>query len=242
MKLVIEPNERAMSESALHILLGAMLQDKQVNISLTAGESPKTLYNMMAPLVKDKPQFAHVHYWLFDEAPYQDGRPYGPNWDQMQDLFFKAANIPADRIHDPVTENFETYDWEIRQAGGIDVMVIGLGWDGHFCSNCPRCTPMDAYTYEMDRATKNAANPTYPERSELPVTYSMGPKSLMRVKHLVMIVNGKHKAEILKKVLDSPITDELPSTVLKLHPNFTIIADADAASLLDPADYPEHRI
>ena len=59
----------------------------------------------------------------------------------------------------------------------------------------------------------------------------------MRVKHLVMIVNGKHKAEILKQVLDSPITDELPATVLKLHPNFTVICDKDAASLLDMKDY-----
>lgn len=242
MKLIVEENERAMSESALHILLGAMMQDKRVNISLTSGESPKTLYQMMAPLVKDKPQFANVQYYLFDEAPYQDGRPYGPNWEQMQDLFFRAANIPEERIHDTMTDNWETYDWEIREAGGIDVMVIGLGWDGHFCSNCPRCTPMDSYTYEMDRATKNAANPTYPARTELPVTYSMGPHSLMRVKHLVMIVNGKHKAEILKKVLDSPITDELPATVLKLHPNFTVICDKDAASLLNMEDYPEHRI
>ena len=89
----------------------------------------------------------------------------------------------------------------------------------------------------MERAKKRAVNPTYPERPEAPVIYTMGPKSLMRVKHLVMIVNGKEKAEILKKVLDSPITDELPSTVLKLHPNFTIIADKDAASLLNPEDY-----
>ena len=62
-------------------------------------------------------------------------------------------------------ENWETYDQEIRDAGGIDVMLIGLGWDGHFCSNCPRCTPMDSYTYPIDRKTKNAANPTYPARS-----------------------------------------------------------------------------
>ena len=59
----------------------------------------------------------------------------------------------------------------------------------------------------------------------------------MKVKHLVMIVNGKHKAEILKQVLDSPITDELPATVLKLHPNVTVICDKEAASLLDPKDY-----
>lgn len=89
----------------------------------------------------------------------------------------------------------------------------------------------------MERKKKIAVNSTHTDRPEIPLVYTMGPKSLMRVKHLVMIVNGKEKAEILKKVLDSPITDELPATVLKLHPNFTIICDKDAASLLNPEDY-----
>ena len=155
----------------------------------------------------------------------------------MQELFFKDAHIPDERIHVTTMENWMTYDKEISEAGGIDVMVIGLGFDGHFCSNCPRCTPMDSYTYIMDRKTKNAVNPGYPEKPDLPYSITMGPKSLMKVKHLVMIVNGKHKAEILKQVLDSPITDELPATVLKLHPNVTVICDKEAASLLDPKDY-----
>ena len=76
MKLIIEETEKEMSESAMHILLGAMMQDKRVNISLTAGESPKTLYKMMAPIIKDKEQFKNVQYYLFDEAPYKD-KPYG---------------------------------------------------------------------------------------------------------------------------------------------------------------------
>lgn len=241
MKLIIEPTTEAMSESALHVLLGAMMQDKRVNISLTSGESPKRLYELMAPAVKDKPQFADVEYWLFDEAPREDGTR-GPNWDSMQDLFFRAAGIPDERIHDITPDTWETYDEEIRRAGGIDVMVIGLGWDGHFCSNCPRVTPMDSYTYGTLWEDKRAANPTYPPRSGMPWSYTMGPKSLMRVGHLVMIVNGKKKASILKQVLESPITDELPATVLKLHPNFTIIADADAASELDLSKLPAHRI
>ena len=49
MKLIIEENEQKMSESAMHILLGAMMQDKRVNISLTAGKSPIHLYEMMVP-------------------------------------------------------------------------------------------------------------------------------------------------------------------------------------------------
>lgn len=241
MKLIVEATEHAMSESALHILMGAMMQDKQVNVSLTSGASPKELYELMAPLVRDKPQFEDVQYYLFDEAPRPDGG-HGPNWDQMQDLFFRAAGIPDERIHDITPENWETYDWEIRQAGGLDVMVIGLGWDGHFCSNCPRCTPMDSYTYGIPWTEKQKANPTYPDRPDLPMSYTMGPRSLMRVKHLVMIVNGEHKAKMLKQVLDAPITDEMPATILKLHPNFTVICDAAAASELNLADYPKHRI
>ena len=163
MKLIIEENEQKMSESAMHILLGTMMQDKRVNISLTAGKSPINLYKMMIPYVKDQEKFKDIEYYLFDEAPYLD-KPYGPNWEEMQELFFKDAHIPAKRIHTTTMENWETYDQEIRDAGGIDVMLIGLGFDGHFCSNCPRCTPMDSYTYPMDRATKNAANPTYPAK------------------------------------------------------------------------------
>ena len=236
MKLIIEKNEEKMSESAMMILLGAMMQDKRVNISLTSGRSPRTMYKMMIPYVKDQEKFKDIQYYLFDDAPYEDGS-HGGNWKEMQELFFGPANIPDERVHITTADNWETYDDEIRQAGGIDVMVIGLGWDGHFCGNCPRTTPLDSYTYRVLHTDKLKLNPVgYPERPQQPYDLTMGPKSLMRVKHLVMIVNGKEKAEILKKVLDSPISNEVPATVLKLHPNCTVICDEDAASLLNPED------
>lgn len=87
MKLIIEENEQKMSESAMFILLGAMMQDKRVNISLTSGRSPKTMYDMMIPYVKNQAKFKDIEYYLFDENPYID-EPYGPNWKDMQELFF----------------------------------------------------------------------------------------------------------------------------------------------------------
>lgn len=233
MKLIVEENELKMSESAMYIILGAMMQDKRVNISLTSGRSPRTMYKLMVPLVKDQEKFKDIQYYLFDDGPRgQEGLEHGGNWEEMHELFFDPANIPDERIHIPTLANWETYDEEIRQAGGIDVMVIGLGWDGHFCGNCPRCTPLDSYTYRVSVEEKRKLNPTYPERPNQTYSLTMGPKSLMRVKHLVMIVNGKEKAEILKKFIEEPISNEIPSTVLKLHPNFTVICDKDAASLL----------
>ena len=69
MKLIIEKDERAMSESAMQIILGTMMQDKKVNVSLTSGRSPRMMYKMMAPYVKDQKKFEDINYYLFDEAP-----------------------------------------------------------------------------------------------------------------------------------------------------------------------------
>lgn len=236
MKLIIEETEQKMSESAMFILLGAMMQDKRVNISLTSGRSPKTMYDMMIPYVKNQEKFKDIQYYLFDENPFIN-EEYGPNWKDMQELFFKPANIPDSHIHIMNADNWQDYDNEIRNVGGIDVMVIGLGYDGHFCGNCPRCTPFDSYTYQIDFKEKQAVNPDYKDRPYQPFTLTMVPKSLMRVKHLVMIVNGKEKAEIFKRFLDEPINQDVPATILKLHPNFTVICDQDAASLIHYEQY-----
>lgn len=231
MKVIIEETEQKMSESAMFILLGAMMQDKRVNISLTGGRSPKTMYDMMVPHVKNKEKFKDIQYYLFDENPYID-KEHGPNWNEMQELFFKPADIPDKQVHIMNNDNWQDFDTEIRNAGGIDVMVIGLGYDGHFCGNCPRCTPFDSYTYCIEFKEKQAVNPAYKDRPTQPHTLTMGPKSLMRVNHLVMIVNGKEKAEIFKRFIEEPINQDVPATILKLHPNFTVICDKEAATLL----------
>ena len=154
----------------------------------------------------------------------------------MKEMFFEPAHILEEHIHRITLDNWHDYDWQIRQAGGIDVMVIGLGHDGHFCGNCPRCTQFDSYTYCMEYKDKLAVNPTYGERPRQPYTITMGAKSLMRVNHLVMIVDGHKKAEIFKRFIEEPINEEVPATVLKLHPNFTVICDEAAASLLSIED------
>lgn len=234
MKLIIEENEEKMSESCMQIVLGAMMQDKRVNISLTSGRSPRTMYRMMIPYVRNQAKYSDIQYYLFDDSM-KVGEKHGGNWKEMHEIFFDEAEIPDERIHCIDAENWMNYDREIADAGGIDVMVIGLGWDGHFCSNMPKCTPMGSLSYRMERRKLAEANHDYAGfKEDYPYYYTMGPASLMRVRHLVMIVNGKEKAEILKRMLTEPVSGNLPATVLRLHPNFTLIADRDAASCLTP--------
>lgn len=232
MKLIIADTYEQMSEYAKTMLLGVMMQDKQVNIVLTSGRSPKKMYELLIPEVKGNKAYENVEYFFFDENPHTN-RPYGLVFDAINEMYFAPCEIPMDKIHYPELESYSSYDNEIEAAGGIDLAVIGLGADGHFAANVPFCTPMTGYTYTVSHEEKRSKNPSYPPRPYEPVTISMGPASFMKMKQLMMIVNGREKAEALKKLVDIDCVDEaFPSSVLKLHPNFTIIADREAAEYL----------
>lgn len=232
MKVIVADSYEQMSEYAMMMLLGEMMQDKKVNVVLTMGRSPKRLYELMVPYVKDNKMFDNVDYYFFDENPHTN-RPYGLVYDDIYAKFLGPANIPAERIHYPTLEDYDTYDERIEKAGGIDICVAGFGADGHFAANVPYCTPMTGYTYTVPHAEKCAKNPTYKERPFEPITISMGPASFMKMKKLIMIVNGAEKAEGLKRLMTEPVNEGFPASVLKLHPNFTIICDSEAGALLE---------
>lgn len=231
MKLIVKDDYEAMSKTCLHMILGCMLQDKHVNLSITSGSTPRLLLEMMIEEIKGKKEYANVDYYIFDESPYLD-KPHGVAYDDLMTHLFIPADVDEKRVHEMSKDNYASYDDMIDAAGGIDLMVLGLGPDGHFCSNVPYFTKLDAYSYEIDRKELCKVNPNYKDNPTYPFSYTMGPVSCMKAKQLVLIVNGKHKAEILKKTLEGEVSNEIPASVLKLHPNFVVICDKEAAELL----------
>ena len=115
---------------------------------------------------------------------------------------------------------------------------MGNGSDGHFCGNLPGWTKFGAETYSVDisgdKAVREAlAAEVGGDINKVPTEfYTMGPKSVMAAKHLVMFANGKKKAAIVKKAFFGAVTEDIPSSILQLHPNLTLILDEEAASEL----------
>ncbi|WP_429948404.1 glucosamine-6-phosphate deaminase [Enterococcus sp. AZ101] len=231
MKIIIEKDFEAMSETTKNILLGHMSQDKRVNLSITAGNTPVGVYKRMVDIVKDSPDYANVHYYNFDEIPVAD-QAEGITITDLRKLYLTPANINEANIHPLTVENYAEQDKRLAMAGGLDAMLIGLGGDGHFCGNMPTTTSFENLTYKI-KVTGD--EPWFvPDMMEAGLEFvTMGPVSVMRVKHLILIVNGEKKAEMVKKVLQGPVTEELPASVLQLHPNLTVILDEAAASELD---------
>ena len=231
MKIIIEKDFEAMSETTKNILLGHMSQDKRVNLSITAGNTPVGVYKRMVDIVKDSPDYANVHYYNFDEIPVSD-QAEGITITDLRKLYLTPANINEANIHPLTVENYAEQDKRLAMAGGLDAMLIGLGGDGHFCGNMPTTTSFENLTYKIK---VTGEEPWFvPDMMEAGLEFvTMGPVSVMRVKHLILIVNGEKKAEMVKKVLQGPVTEELPASVLQLHPNLTVILDEAAASELD---------
>ncbi|MBO0423254.1 6-phosphogluconolactonase [Enterococcus plantarum] len=231
MKIMIEKDFEAMSETTKNILFGHMSQDKRVNLSITAGNTPVHVYKKMVEIVKDSPNYANVHYYNFDEIPVA-GQKEGITITDLRKLYFTPATIDEANIHPLTVENYAEQDKRLAMDGGLDAMLIGLGGDGHFCGNMPTTTSFENLTYKIK---VTGEEPWFvPDMMEKDMEFvTMGPVSVMRVKHLILIVNGEKKAEMVKNVLQGPVTEEFPASILQLHPNLTVILDEAAASKLD---------
>lgn len=126
------------------------------------------------------------------------------------------------------------YDRIIAQAGTIDLQLLGIGLDGHIGFNEPgdyfecntHCVNLTESTIEANRRFFNS-------REEVPrQAYTMGIRPILQAKRVLMIASGKNKAEILHKAFIGPVTPQIPASILQLHPDFTLIADAEALSEL----------
>jgi len=178
-----------------------------------------TTFNMdeYKGLPKDHPQSYHyfMHKYLFDEI---NVRP-------------ENINLPNGEAADWAKECAE-YEEKIRAAGGIDLQVLGIGHNGHIGFNEPG-TPFEALTslIELDKRTIKANSRFFDSIDQVPrQALSMGIKTIMQSRKLILMICGRDKAEIAYKAIKGPITPEVPASVLQLHPFITVLLDQDAAS------------
>lgn len=126
------------------------------------------------------------------------------------------------------------YDDEIASFGGIDIQILGIGSDGHIAFNEPG-TPFDSLTHEtaLTEQTIKDNSRLFNDISEVPTrAVTMGLKSIMNAKKIVLIATGKNKAKAVYGLIKGEITEEMPCSILQKHPDVTVYVDEDAYSLV----------
>ena len=238
MRLIITDSHDKMGQVTAQYLLGLMYSHpNRINIAITSGATPTTVYEHLIPDVKDKNYLNHVHYYNFDEIQYQTRQEdEGATLSNLRRLFFTPAKIEEERIHTIYHKYYKDQDRKSAVDGGLDLMLMGIGADGHFCYNLPHTTTFDDATSKVLINTEELVEKVkgdFGMPDDIPEFYvTMGPRSVMSAKRLVVIANGEHKAGIIKELIEGKVDFNNPSSILKLHPNLTVIVDKEAASKL----------
>jgi len=210
-------------------------------LGLATGETPRELYAILIEYFnKGELDFSNISTFNLDEyvgLPADHNQSY--NY-YMHDALFNHVNLQSDRCHvldgtaPDLAAECRAYDQLIQEYGGIDMQLLGIGVNGHIAFNEP-ADQFIQWTHEAQLTPSTiAVNSQYfdtPE--EMPTSaLTMGVNSIFQADKIVLIASGFSKAEILEQALFGPVTPEVPASILQMHKDVTLVADADAMSAI----------
>jgi glucosamine-6-phosphate deaminase len=241
MKIYIARDFADMSRKAANIISAQVILNGQSVLGLATGSSPIGVYKQLIEWYKKGDiDFSEVTSINLDEY-----RGLGPDSKQsyryfMNENFFNHININQANTHVPngmepdADKECKRYEQLIHDKGGIDMQLLGLGHNGHIGFNEPGAAfEADTHCVMLSASTIEANKRFFENADEVPrQAYTMGIRTIMQAKRIVIIVSGINKAEIVKQAFFGPITPEVPASVLQLHNNVTLVGDEAALSLL----------
>lgn len=241
MKFYVTENYEQMSLKAASILAAQVVEKPDCVLGLATGSTPIGTYqNLIRWYQEGILDFSQVKSVNLDEYVGLD-----PTHDQSYRYFMQTnlfdhinidpanTNVPNGMAEDPETA-CEEYNQIIRNMGGIDIQVLGMGHNGHIAFNEPAdYFPLGTHVVDLQASTIEANSRFFASRDEVPrKAMTMGIGSIMSAKQILVVVNGEGKADIVKKAFTGPVTPAVPASILQLHPNVIVVGDKAAMNKL----------
>lgn len=243
MKIIKATDYQSMSRKAANIISAQVILNPKSVLGLATGSTPLGVYRQLIEWYqKGDIDFSQVKSVNLDEyCGLAEDHSQSYHY-YMRENFFNKINIRPENTHipnglaDDIEAECERYDRLIGELGGIDLQLLGLGHNGHIGFNEPD-ESFDKTTHKvaLKQTTIDANARFFNNKDEVPrFAITMGIKAIMQAKKILLVVNGKDKADILYRSLFGPISPAVPASILQLHPNVTVIADEQALSKIDP--------
>ncbi|REL24914.1 glucosamine-6-phosphate deaminase [Rhodohalobacter sp. SW132] len=218
-------------------------QNRKAVLGLATGSTPVRVYDELVRIHKEEGlSFKNVITFNLDEY-----YPIEPNSLQsyvrfMNEHLFDHIDIPEDQVHIPdgtiseekVHQYCEQYEQKIRDAGGIDIQLLGIGRTGHIGFNEPGSRP-DSLTrlITLDKITrKDAASDFFGEEHVPRRAITMGVGTILDAEKIIMLAWGEGKAPIIKESVEGEINETVPATYLQNHDNTLVVLDGASSEKL----------
>lgn len=241
MKLYVTRDYEEMSLKVADIIAAQMILKPDTVLGLATGTTPVGAYNSLIERNKTgSVDFSSVRtvnldeYW---ELPSDHDQSYRYFMDHHLfnnvNILPENTNLPNGMASDKDSE-CRRYDSLIEELGGIDIQLLGLGHNGHIGFNEPDDVfYKGTHVVKLTESTIQANSRLFNNSDEVPrYAITMGIAAIMNARTVVLAVSGSGKAKALRDSLKGPVSPMVPGSILQLHSNIYVVADAEAASLL----------
>ena len=243
MRVLVTPDYRTLSRQAAEIIADAVRFEPRLTLGLPTGSTPLGMYEELVRKHSDENlDFSRVKTFNLDEyiglAP---GHPSSYHT-YMHLHFFDHVRIPIKHIHIPdgapgIDTDRESirYEQAIQQAGGIDLLVVGIGSNGHIAFNEPGSSfASRTRIVDLTRETRANAGRYFASEDEVPrraITVGIG--TILESRRILLLASGSGKSGAVARALQGPVSEDMPASALRGHFDVTAILD-EAATPLPP--------
>ena len=242
MKIYKAKDYKDMSRKAANIISAQVIMTPNCVLGLATGSTPIGTYAQLVEWYnKGDLDFSEVTTVNLDEykgLPRTNDQSY---YYFMHQHLFDRVNIDPERTNVPngmepdAEKECGRYEELIRSLGGVDLQLLGLGHNGHIGFNEPgEAFEKETHCVDLTESTIEANKRFFASADDVPKqAYTMGIKTIMQAKKILIVVNGENKADIVERAFFGPVTPEVPASILQLHNDVTLVGDEAALAKIE---------
>src|SRR3984893_16899691 len=247
MLVLLNSTYEELSREAARIVAGAVSGRPTVTLGLATGSTTLGMYKELVRLHSEQGlDFSKVVTFNLDEY-------LGLSADHPQSFhcflrenFFTHVNVSPGNFHIPVgtsggdyEEYCAAYERAIREVGGIDLQILGIGRNGHVGFNEPTSSFGSRTRLKvLSKETIDDNRKFFAAKEEIPqCAITMGIGTILEAKRILLLANGPSKAVAIAQAIEGPVTASVTASALQLHGDVTFIVDREAAAQLKQQEY-----
>jgi glucosamine-6-phosphate deaminase len=248
MEIIISATYEEMSKAAAKAVAELLNSKPNAVLGLPTGSTPIGVYKELARMHKSEGlDFSRVTTFNLDEyVGLKKDHPQSYHYFMHENLF-KHINILAQNVYIPsgTTDNYaafcQWYEQRIKECGGIDLQLLGIGTDGHIGFNEPSSSLGSRTRIKtLARSTIEDNARFFDKIEDVPVyAITMGVGTILEARRIILLASGANKADAMAQTIEGPVTSMITASALQLHPDVTAYLDRDAAGKLSMIDYYE---
>jgi glucosamine-6-phosphate deaminase len=248
MEVIVHDAYEDMCKTAARVVAKVLNRKPNAVLGLATGSTPLGLYQELIRMHRDEGlDFSQVTTFNLDEYVGLDKTHPQSYHYFMRENLFKHINIPKQNTYIPsgTTDNYEAfcqwYEQRIKDCGGIDLQVLGIGSDGHIAFNEPSSSLGSRTRIKtLAKQTIDDNARFFDSADEVPIyAITMGVGTILEAREVILLANGENKADAVAGAVEGPVACMNTASALQLHPKTMFLIDRPAASKLKMLDYYE---